>query len=305
MPVFNFKHAIFSGFQGYLAPAKINLFLHIVGQRSDGYHLLQTFFCLVDLYDTIYLKICDNPQINRVNEIKNVSEVDDLCVRAAKLLQAYTNCQQGVQIAIKKHIPMGGGLGGGSSDAATVLMSLNNLWQCGLSREELQILGLKLGADVPFFIYGQNAWAEGIGEQFQPLVVPKKYYVLITPDINVNTSEVFASEQLTKNTNPMTMLDFSEAVKTSKVFFGGKFSNTLEILVRKKYSDIDVCLKVLANVATPRMSGSGATVFAEFDTETLARNALLLTKAELTKVGIVLKLAIVVCSLHQHPSFVV
>ena len=289
-------------FQLFLAPAKINLFLHVIGQRQDGYHLLQTVFCLVDLYDVIYLKVTEQPQIKRVNEINHVTEADDLCVRAALLLQAHTGCHKGVEIVIEKNIPMGGGLGGGSSDAATVLIALNNLWQCGLNSNELQVLGLKLGADVPFFIYGKNAWAEGIGEQFKPLNLAKKYYVLITPDINVSTGKVFASEQLTKNTNPKTMLDFSEALKCSTVFASGEFSNTLEDVVRKQYSEVDNCLKVLAKFATPRMSGSGSTVFAEFYSEILAKNALFAINAELNEAGIALKLAIVVSSLQKHPS---
>ena len=288
-------------FQRYLAPAKINLFLHVIGQRADGYHLLQTVFCLVELYDVIHLNIIDNPQIKRLNEIENVTEADDLCVRAAKLLQAHAGVSKGVEIVVEKYIPMGGGLGGGSSDAATVLLALNSLWQCGLSDTELRALGVKLGADVPFFIYGKNAWAEGIGEQFQPLQLPHKYYVLITPDINVQTSKVFASEQLTKNTNPMTMLDFSEALNDTTVFLGGQFINTLENVVRKQFGEVDGCLKALAKFATPRMSGSGSTVFAEFDSEKLAKDALIATQAELNQAGIALKLAIVTNSLIQHP----
>ena len=288
-------------FQRYLAPAKINLFLHIVGRRADGYHLLQTVFCLVNLYDVVYLKVTEISLIKRVSEINNVAEEDDLCVRAAKLLQVHTGCTSGVEIAVEKNIPMAGGLGGGSSDAATVLMALNNLWKCGLNSKELQALGLQLGADVPFFIYGQNAWAEGIGEHFQPVNLPKKYYVLITPDINVSTREVFASQQLTKNTNPKTMLDFSEALNCSTVFLGGEFINSLEHVVRKQYSEVDSCLKALAKLATPRMSGSGGTVFAEFDSEMSAKDALFAAQAELKQASVALKLAVVVSSLNEHP----
>ena len=292
------------GFQRYLAPAKINLFLHVVGQRADGYHLLQTVFCLVNLYDIVYLKITDQPRIKRVVEMKNVAEENDLCIKAAKLLQAHTGCKKGVEIAVEKNIPMGGGLGGGSSDAATVLMALNQLWQCGLNSEALQALGLTLGADVPFFIYGKNAWAEGVGERFQPVILPKKTYVLITPDVNVQTSKVFASKQLTKNTNPKTMLDFSEAVKSSTLYTSDCFSNTLEDVVRKKYSEVDICLKAVAKIAAPRMSGSGGTVFAEFDSEVLANNALFSVNAELNQIGIALRIAVVVHSLQQHPSLI-
>ncbi len=295
------KDYLLKGFKGYLAPAKINLFLHVVGRRADGYHLLQTVFCLVNLCDVIYLKVSNDPAISRVNHVQGVLEADDLCVRAAKLLQSHTNSQQGAQIVVEKHIPMGGGLGGGSSDAATVLMALNNLWQCGLNRETLQALGLQLGADVPFFIYGQNAWAEGVGEQFQAINLPEKYYVLITPDINVPTREIFASEQLTKNTNPKTMLNFSEALNCSAVYVNGEFTNTLENIVRKKYSAVDSCLNALAKIATPRMSGSGSTVFAEFDSEVAAKHALFVVSAELNQIGITLKNAVVVSSLKYHP----
>ena len=156
-------------FQSFLAPAKINLFLHITGQRADGYHLLQTVFRLIDLFDTINLKPTTDGIIKRVNDVPNVPAEQDLCIRAAKLLQQHTQCHLGVEIMVEKHIPMGGGLGGGSSDAATVLLALNRLWQLNLPRNELMSLGLKLGADVPFFIFGKNAWAEGVGEELEAI----------------------------------------------------------------------------------------------------------------------------------------
>ncbi|MFM2440966.1 MAG: hypothetical protein RLZZ349_693, partial [Pseudomonadota bacterium] len=198
-------------FQSFLAPAKINLFLHITGQRADGYHLLQTVFRLLDFYDTIQLKPTQDGAIKRVNDIAGVPEAQDLCVRAAKLLQQYSQSRLGVEIIVEKRIPMGGGLGGGSSDAATVLMALNRLWQLNLSRAELLSLGLQLGADVPFFIYGTNAWAEGVGEQLQTISLKEAYYLVLTPNVHVSTAQIFANKQLTKNAIPKTMSDFSRA----------------------------------------------------------------------------------------------
>ena len=181
-------------FQSFLAPAKINLFLHITGQRADGYHLLQTVFRLLDFYDTIQLKPTQDGAIKRVNNIIGVPADQDLCVRAAKLLQQYSQCPLGVEIIVEKRIPMGGGLGGGSSDAATVLLALNRLWQLNLSRAQLLSLGLQLGADVPFFIYGTNAWAEGVGEQLQTISLKEAYYLVLTPDVHVSTAQIFANK---------------------------------------------------------------------------------------------------------------
>lgn len=247
-------------FQTFLAPAKINLFLHITGQREDGYHLLQTVFRLLDFYDTIYLKTTTNNAIKRVNDVPGVPEAQDLCIRAAKLLQQHSQCPLGVEMVVEKHIPMGGGLGGGSSDAATVLLALNHLWNLQLSRNELLTLGLKLGADVPFFIFGRNAWAEGIGEKLQAIELPEAYYVVLNPNIHVSTAQIFADKRLTKDSIPKTMSTFSSIANSS----GGtsnEFVNQLEEIVCKNYPPVASCLAWLKQFGDARMSGSGASVF--------------------------------------------
>jgi len=262
-------------FQPFLAPAKINLFLHIVGQRADGYHLLQTVFRLLDYYDTIYLKPTASKTIKRVNDVPGVPEDHDLCIRAARLLQQHTGCTHGVEILVEKNIPMGGGLGGGSSDAATVLLALNRLWELHLTRKELLELGLKLGADVPFFIYGTNAWAEGIGEQLQPIELQDAYYVVLTPDVHVSTAQIFANKQLTKNSNPQIMSTFSGAAQLSAAKSDGgniktEFTNSLEKVVCSLYPKVFDCLSWLKRYGDARMSGSGASVFLEVANEEIA-----------------------------------
>lgn len=258
------------GFQSFLAPAKINLFLHITGQRADGYHLLQTVFRLLDYYDTIYLKPTQAKTIKRVNDVAGVPEAQDLCIRAAKLLQQHTHCDQGVEIAVEKHIPMGGGLGGGSSDAATVLLALNRLWQLNLSRAELLSLSLQLGADVPFFIYGTNAWAEGIGEQLQTVNLREAYYVVLNPNVHVSTAQVFANKQLTKSTIPKTMSSFSGMANSSTGNLSAEFTNHLEEIVCNDYPPVLACLTWLKQFGDARMSGSGASVFLEVPSEKIA-----------------------------------
>jgi len=262
-------------FQPFLAPAKINLFLHIVGQRADGYHLLQTVFRLLDYYDTIYLKPTASKTIKRVNDVPGVPEDHDLCIRAARLLQQHTGCTHGVEILVEKNIPMGGGLGGGSSDAATVLLALNRLWELHLTRKELLELGLKLGADVPFFIYGTNAWAEGIGEQLQPIELQDAYYVVLTPDVHVSTAQIFANKQLTKNSNPQIMSTFSGTAQLSAANSDGgniktEFTNSLEKVVCSLYPKVFDCLSWLKRYGDARMSGSGASVFLEVANEEIA-----------------------------------
>jgi 4-diphosphocytidyl-2-C-methyl-D-erythritol kinase len=262
-------------FQSFLAPAKINLFLHITGQRADGYHLLQTVFRLLDFYDTIQLKPTLDSAIKRVNDISGVPAEQDLCVRAAKLLQQYSQCTMGVEIMVEKRIPMGGGLGGGSSDAATVLMALNRLWQLDLSRAELLSLGLKLGADVPFFIYGTNAWAEGVGEQLQTISLKEAYYLVLTPNVHVSTAQIFANKQLTKNAIPKTMSDFSRASNSvvpnsANDNSNTEFTNHLEKVVCNDYPAVSACLTWLKQFGDARMSGSGASVFLEVANEKIA-----------------------------------
>ena len=257
-------------FQSFLAPAKINLFLHITGQRADGYHLLQTVFRLIDLFDTINLKPTTDGIIKRVNDVPNVPAEQDLCIRAAKLLQQHTQCHLGVEIMVEKHIPMGGGLGGGSSDAATVLLALNRLWQLNLPRNELMSLGLKLGADVPFFIFGKNAWAEGVGEELEAIDLHEAYYVIANPNIHVSTKQIFANKQLTKNAIPKTMSDFSRAVKNTACKLSAEFTNNLEKIVCSEYPAVLGCLNWLSQFGDARMSGSGASVFLEVSDEKTA-----------------------------------
>ena len=288
------------GFQTFLAPAKINLFLHITGQRADGYHLLQTAFRLLDFYDTIHLKPTSSNTIKRVNSLPGVPEAEDLCIRAATMLQAYTNCSMGVEIALEKKIPIGGGLGGGSSDAATVLLALNQLWHLKLSRAELLSLGLKLGADVPFFIYGKNAWAEGIGDQLQSISLNDAYYVVLTPEVHVSTQQVFANKQLTKNAIPKTMSDFSGIAKSSTgnsafTNMNAAFINQLEQVVCNEYPPVLACLSWLKKFGAARMSGSGASVFLEVPNEKVATE--ICDQKPVNVRGFVAK------GLSQHPLF--
>lgn len=283
------------GFKAYPAPAKINLFLHITGQRADGYHQLQTVFRLLDFSDTIYLRTTSSKAIKRVNQVANVPEAQDLCVRAATLLQQHTQCQLGVEIAVEKRIPMGGGLGGGSSDAATVLLALNRLWQLNLSREELQTLGLKLGADVPFFIYGSNAWAEGVGEQLQSINLKPAYYVVLNPNIHVSTAQIFANKQLTKNAIPKTMSGFSGMTNSATGNVSAEFTNHLEKIVCCDYPAVSACLTWLKQFGDARMSGSGASVFLEVADEETAIEICNQKPKEID--GFVAK------GLNQHPLF--
>lgn len=248
-------------FASFPAPAKLNLFLHVVGRRADGYHLLQSVFRLIDRHDTLYLRISENGLVRRTREVDGVPEAQDLCVRAARLLQRHTGCRFGVDIRLEKRLPMGGGLGGGSSDAATVLLALNRLWGLDLPRRELLQLGLQLGADVPVFVFGRNAWAEGIGEQLQPMILPPAWYVVLTPAVHVATAQVFASRELTRDTNPAKMA----------AFFKGYGHNDLEPVVCRQYPAVASALEWLKQFGDARMSGSGASVFLECGSEAEAQ----------------------------------
>lgn len=276
-------------FQAFLAPVKINLFLHITGRRADGYHTLQSAFQLLDFYDTIFLKPTQDGQIKRITAIKEVPENEDLCVLAAKALQSATGCTKGVEIAIKKHIPMGGGLGGGSSDAATVLLALNHLWHLNLSRQALIEIGLKLGADVPFFIFGQNAWTEGIGEILTPLPLPMRFYVVLTPQAHVSTAQIFADSGLTKDTKPLKIADFSNGTNSNL------FRNDLEKVVCEGFSAVASALKWLNQFGLARMSGSGASVFVAVDSLTKANAIFAQKPADMQ--GFIAK------SLNRHPLY--
>jgi 4-diphosphocytidyl-2-C-methyl-D-erythritol kinase len=187
------------------APAKLNLFLHVTGRRADGYHTLQTLFRFIDLHDMLHFSLRTDGVVHRTNSVEGVAEESDLCVRAARLLQSETGCTSGVDIAVEKRIPMGGGLGGGSSDAATTLIALNRMWSLGLTRARLMQLGLRLGADVPVFVFGENAFAEGVGEELQAYPLPQAWYVVLFPPVQVPTAQIFAHPELTRDTVSITM----------------------------------------------------------------------------------------------------
>ena len=276
-------------FQAFLAPAKINLFLHITGQRADGYHTLQSVFQLLDFYDTLHIKTNANGEIKRVNDINGVPASQCLCALAAIALQQYTGCRLGVEYRIDKRIPMGGGLGGGSSDAATMLLALNQLWQLNLSRAKLMQIGLTLGADVPVFIFGQNAWAEGIGEQLTAIDLAPSLYVVLAPQIHVSTAQVFANSALTRDTKPLKIADFSGSTHSDL------FKNDLEAVVCKEFPAVAQALAWLAPYGQARMSGSGASVFVAVNSKKKA-DELLANKPENTT-GFVAK------GLIKHPHF--
>jgi 4-diphosphocytidyl-2-C-methyl-D-erythritol kinase len=266
----------------YPAPAKLNLFLHIVGRRADGYHLLQSVFRLIDRADTVHLELRDDGRIVREADLPGVAEEHDLTVRAARLLQAHASEGAGVNIRLDKVLPLGGGLGGGSSDAATVLLALNRLWQVNLSREGLQELALELGADVPVFVFGQSAFAEGVGEILHPLSVPPAWYVVLMPPVQVPTAAIFAAPELTRNTPPIKIAPFSVGAglldlhgfqpADSRIALAGR--NDLQPVVVNRYPEVARHLEWLAQFGEARMTGSGACVFASFGTQEAAREVL-------------------------------
>lgn len=247
------------------APAKLNLFLHVTGRREDGYHLLQTVFQLIDYCDTLDFDVREDGLICRRNALPGVAESDDLTVRAAKLLQTATRPAMGgkllgVDIAVSKRLPMGGGLGGGSSDAATTLLALNHLWRTGLSTAELMKLGVQLGADVPFFLLGENAFAEGIGESLHAIATPKRWFVVIEPGVSIPTPTIFRSTDLTRDTKPVRITDFSDA----PIGFG---KNDLQAVAVKLFPPVAEAIEWLGKFGEARMTGSGACVFCSFESE--------------------------------------
>ncbi len=260
------------------APAKLNLFLHVTGRRADGYHALQTVFQLVDHGDTLHFQLRDDASIRRVTELPGVPEQDDLIVRAARLLQADVlrrtgRSPAGVDIAIDKRLPMGGGLGGGSSDAATTLMALNHLWGAGLDRAQLMALGLPLGADIPFFLFGQTAFAEGVGEALRPVAAPDCWYLVIEPGVAVPTAAIFCAEDLTRDSKPVKIADFSShhANRTVAAGFG---RNDLQPVATRLYRPVAEAVTWLARYGDARMTGSGACVFCAFSGEEEADSVL-------------------------------
>ncbi len=242
------------------APAKLNLLLHINGQRPDGYHNLQTIFQFLDYSDELLFGMIPNNQIHLLNELNQVSTTDNLIYKAAKLLQQETGTTLGANISIHKKIPMGAGLGGGSSNAATTLIGLNKLWGANLSLPELATLGLQLGADVPVFIHGHAAWAEGIGEKLTAISLPQPWFLVLTPNCHVSTQNIFCHKELTRNTSTITI--------ATALQHGGK--NDCEPLARKLYPEIDKAIKWLNDYANATMTGTGSSIFAEFSTRIAA-----------------------------------
>ena len=242
------------------APAKINLMLRIVGRRSDGYHLLQTVFQFIELCDWITFHPTNDGVVRLAKTIPGVPESDDLTVRAGNLLKNTTGCDLGVCIGVEKNLPMGGGLGGGSSDAATVLVVLNELWGLSLSKAKLMELGLSLGADVPIFVDGYSSWAEGVGEKIQKIVLPEPFVVVIKPDCHVNTREIFLADELTRDNKSIKIADF----------IAGQRQNDCLDVVCQRYPSVKDALVDLSRFSEARLTGTGACVFALFDSEASA-----------------------------------
>ncbi len=281
--------------QPWPSPAKLNLFLHITGRRSDGYHELQSAFQLIEFSDTLFFSVRGDGEIDLQCDDPSLAVPDNLVCRAAQALRQTTGCTLGVSIHLQKKIPMGAGLGGGSSNAATTLVALNKLWQLGLSCAELEQIGLTLGADVPVFVRGVSAWAEGIGEILQPLQLPQRWFVVLNPAIHITTAELFNDRQLTRDCSPITIRGFQDGEPTQNVF---------EAVVRKRHTEVDFALASLREVAAalnlegqnshaldvqepelqesdvqelcpgPRMTGTGSSVFLACESEAMARKVL-------------------------------
>ncbi len=246
------------------APAKLNLMLRIVGRRADGYHLLQTVFQFVDCADRLSFSVRRDGGVGRVRPLAGVAEEDDLVVRAARLLQQHTGCPLGVDIDLDKRLPMGAGLGGGSSDAATTLAVLNRLWGTGVSDDRLASLGLVLGADVPIFLFGRAAWAEGVGEDLKPMALPEPWYLVVIPPDEVSTGAVFADPELTRDSPPLRISDF----------LAGAGGNDCLAVVRRRHPAVGEAMDWLGGHAKARLTGTGGAVFAAFDVPDAARGLL-------------------------------
>jgi 4-diphosphocytidyl-2-C-methyl-D-erythritol kinase len=265
------------------APAKLNLFLHVVGRRTDGYHLLQTAFRLIDRCDYLRYTPRDDDRVVLARPLPGIDESTELSVRAARLLLAESGSRHGLDIDLDKNIPVGGGLGGGSSDAATTLAVLNRLLRLGASPEDLARLGLRLGADVPFFLFGQNAFGEGIGERLSPLALAPAWYVVLVPPVAVSTRAIFSAPELTPN---------SKTIKISS-FSAGFGRNDLEPVVCRRHEEVAAHLAWLKQFGDARLSGSGACVFAEFGSEHEARDVL-------SRIPVKMR-GFAVCGLERHP----
>ncbi|QLD48476.1 4-(cytidine 5'-diphospho)-2-C-methyl-D-erythritol kinase [Paraburkholderia fungorum] len=278
-----------------LAPAKLNLFLHITGRRPDGYHTLQTVFQLLDWGDTLHFKRRDDGLITRSTEIADVPPEHDLTVRAATLLKAHTGSPEGVDIEIEKRLPMGAGLGGGSSDAATTLLALNRLWKLDLPRLELQALALKLGADVPFFVFGKNAFAQGVGEALDVVQLPPRQFLVVTPRVHVPTAAIFSEKALTRDSKPLIITDFPAELSCNTDWPESFGRNDMQQVVVGKYAEVAQVLRWFENIAPARMSGSGASVFAAFRSKAEAEAAQAKVPSKWNSA--------VTAGLDQHPLF--
>lgn len=254
------------------APAKLNLFLHILGRRSDGYHQLQTVFQLLDAGDNLHFRVRHDGRICFRCTDTTLAHDDNLVVQAAHLLKTHTGVSLGADITLDKHLPAGGGLGGGSSDAATTLLGLSTLWEVPTNLHHLAALGLRLGADVPVFVHGHSCWAEGVGEQIQPMALPHHWFVVLTPDCHVSTAEVFHAQELTRNTPPITMA----------TFLRGGGHNDCQPVVLQRYPRVDDAFRWLSRFAATRMTGTGASVFAVFDSMSAAQAVLAQRPAHFT-----------------------
>lgn len=284
----------------FFAPAKLNLFLHVLGRRDDGYHELESLFTLIDFGDTVEIATTRDGVIARENDVAGVPADADLAVRAARVLKQAAiamdaaNASLGARLRVLKRTPMGAGLGGGSSDAATVVLALDRLWNLNLSRARLAGIGLGLGADVPFFVGGQTALAAGVGERLTPVQIPRWWYVVVTPDVHVPTPFVFKHPNLTRNTPSLKIADFSAAILAS-------CKNDLQAVVLKEFPAVAAALAALSVVSKKslfgaRMTGSGASVFAAFDTEKQAQEAFNQLPPGIT--------GFVAQGLDKHPDFV-
>jgi 4-diphosphocytidyl-2-C-methyl-D-erythritol kinase len=246
------------------APAKLNLFLHVVGRRADGYHLLQSLFRLISFGDELGIAVRSDGLIRRTNAVEGVPEESDLALRAAILLKHRTSCPAGADIELVKRLPLGGGVGGGSSDAATVLIALNHLWQTGLVRAQLMTLAAELGADVPFFVFGQSAFAEGIGDKLSPVAMAEAWYVVLTPPVAVATVGIFGAPELKRDSPAIVATDY----------VAGWGVNALQAITCARYPEVAQHLEWLSRHGDARMTGSGACVFAAYADEAAARGVL-------------------------------
>jgi 4-diphosphocytidyl-2-C-methyl-D-erythritol kinase len=248
---------------GWPAPAKLNLMLHITGRREDGYHLLQTVFQLLDYADELSFEVTQSGDIQQLTPIAGVDAQDDLIIRAARLLQQSSGCSQGAAISIEKHLPMGGGLGGGSSDAATTLVALNHLWGVGLEVSELAALGGELGADVPVFVHGNTAWAEGVGDILQQIELAQPWYLVVKPPLEIATEKLFSDQELKRDCSAITIADF----------IAGDRLNVFTAVVKKRYPAVAEMMELLGKFGDVRLTGTGACLFLSFERQQQATEA--------------------------------